>query len=98
MTNEEIIIQLTETQDRSKSNTRRIDKIEAQNDALLKIASSVEILAIGQESLKDDMTTVKEDVETLKAEPGRKWDKLSDYVLLAVAGYLLGLITNGLGL
>lgn len=98
MTNEEMVIKLVETEDRAKSNTRRIDRLEEQSDALMKIATSVEILAKGQERLEDSVAVVKEDVELLKAGPGRRWDKLVDYFILAIAGFLFGIVTSGLNL
>ena len=45
MTNEEMAVNITELEQRCKSNMHRIEKLEKQNEAIQKIAVSVEIPA-----------------------------------------------------
>lgn len=97
MTTEEIAIKLQETDDRSRSNAKRIDKLEKQNEALTKIATSVEVMATAQKDMKEDMAIMRADVDTLKAAPARRWDKVTEYIILAVVGFIVGYFLNGLG-
>lgn len=48
MTNEETVKLLTEVTQRSKSNTRRIDDLERNTEVLIKMATSLRVLATNQ--------------------------------------------------
>ena len=54
MTNEELAVKLAETEQRARSNTRRIDKLEQSTDALTRLATSVEVMATKQDSMAGD--------------------------------------------
>ena len=97
MTNEELAVKLQETEDRSKSNAKRIDKLEKQNEALTKIATSVEVMATAQKDMKEDMAIMRADVDTLKAAPAKRWDKVTEYIILAVVGFVVGYFLQGFG-
>ena len=75
---------------RSKSNTHRIDDLEADNKALHQLATSVEVLATKQETIEANISEIKDDVKSLKAIPGGKWEALVKAVLTAVVGALVG--------
>lgn len=97
MTNEELAVKLQETEDRSKSNTHRIDKLEKQNEALTKIATSVELVANSQKDMKEDIATIRTDVDDLKAAPSKKWDKVTDHIILTIIGFVIGYFLSGFG-
>ena len=95
MDDKDIIKTLTEVEQRARSNTRRIDRLEARQDDLEKLTETV---ATMQAELKSVVTLVgetKQAVKELQAKPGRWWDRLLTALLTALAGYLLGLVTRG---
>ena len=75
---------------RCKSNTHRIDDLEADNKALHQLATSVEVLATKQETIEANISEIKDDVKSLKAIPGGKWEALVKAALTAVVGALVG--------
>ena len=75
---------------RCKSNTHRIDELEADNKALHQLATSVEVLATKQETIEANVSEIKDDVKSLKAIPGGKWEALVKAALTAVVGALVG--------
>lgn len=75
---------------RCKSNTHRIDDLEADNKALHQLATSVEVLATKQETIEANVSEIKDDVKSLKAIPGGKWEALVKAVLTAIVGALVG--------
>ena len=75
---------------RSKSNTHRIDDLEADNKALHQLATSVEVLATKQETIEANISEIKDDVKSLKAIPGGKWEALVKAALTAIVGALVG--------
>ena len=74
----------------SKSNTHRIDDLEADNKALHQLATSVEVLATKQEAIEANVSEIKDDVKSIKAIPGGKWEALVKAVLTAIVGALVG--------
>lgn len=93
MTNDEIIASLQEANDRSKSNTHRLDRLEQRQDDLETLAGSVKVLADRQERMDDDVKEIKRDVKTIAEKPVRRGeaivDKLIYALLAAVMAYLL---------
>lgn len=81
---------IAEIESRSKSNTHRIDDLEADNKALHQLATSVEVLATKQEAIEANVSEIKDDVKSLKAIPGGKWEALVKAALTAIVGALVG--------
>lgn len=86
----EIQAKIAEIEARSKSNTHRIDDLEADNKALHQLATSVEVLATKQEAIEANVSEIKDDVKSLKAIPGGKWEALVKAVVTAIVGALVG--------
>lgn len=89
---------IAEIDARSKSNTQRIDDLEADNKALHQLATSVEVLATKQEAIEANISEIKDDVKSLKAIPGGKWEALVKTILTALAGGLVAYALFRLGL
>lgn len=81
---------IVEIDQRSKSNTHRINDLEEDNRALHQLATSVEVLATKQEAIESNVQEIKTDVKALKAVPGSKWEALVKAVLTAIVGALVG--------
>ena len=75
---------------RCKSNTHRINDLEEDNRALHQLATSVEVLATKQETIEANVSEIKDDVKSLKAIPGGKWEALVKAVVTAIVGALVG--------
>ena len=89
---------IAEIDARSKSNTHRIDDLEADNKALHQLATSVEVLATKQEAIEANVSEIKDDVKSLEAIPGGKWEALVKTILTALAGGLVAYALFRLGL
>ena len=89
---------IAEIEARSKSNTHRLDDLEADNKALHQLATSVEVLATKQEAIEANVSEIKDDVKSLKAIPGGKWEALVKTILTALAGGLVAYALFRLGL
>ena len=83
---------------RCKSNTHRINDLEEDNRALHQLATSVEVLATKQETIEANISEIKDDVKSLKAIPGGKWEALVKTILTALAGGLVAYALFRLGL
>ena len=84
---------LTEVEERSKSNTHRIDDIEKRQDDLDELVSTVKVLAIREENVENDVKEIKSDVKSLTSKSGQRWDNMVEkiiwLVVAAVVGYMI---------
>ena len=88
MTEQEISVKLTETEQRAKSNTHRIEKLEQQQKALNKLVTAVEVLASREKGVE---TAVK----TITQKGGKRWDAMIDRVLYVLIGAAISLLMTG---
>lgn len=89
---------LTEVEDRSKSNSHRLDEVEKRQDNLEKLTSTVEVLAVREKNVEADVKEIKTDVKNLSDKPGKRWDNLVDKIVWAVAAALIAFILSKIGL
>lgn len=84
---------LTEVEQRSKSNTLRLNKLEESTEAINRMAISIEKMAMKQDAMNGSINKLTEDVDSLKAEPGKRWkfviEKAIYFVVAAVIGFAL---------
>jgi hypothetical protein len=89
---------LTEVEARSKSNAHRLDELEKRQDNLDDLVSTVKVLAVREETVENDVKEIKEDVKSLTSKPAEKWDKLSELILSAIVGIVIGFIFSQFGM
>lgn len=89
---------LTAVEDRSKSNTKRLDEIEERQDSLETLATSVAVLANREERVEKDVKEIKADVKTLTDKPGKRWDTLVDKIVWAVLAAVIAFLLGRIGL
>ena len=105
MNPDEMAVKLTQVDERSKSNTHRLDALEGQITAVNKLATSVELLV--QENkhqtealkeVKDDVTSLTGKVESIEQKPAKKWENIAEKVLWVLIAAVLGFALAHLGL
>ena len=89
---------LTEVEERSKSNTHRLDELEKRQDDLDELVSVVKVLAVREEAVENDVKEIKADVKSLTSKPAERWDSLVDKIIWAVAGAVVAFILAQIGL
>ena len=88
---------LTEVEERSKSNQRRLDEVEKRQDDLDELVSTVKILALREENVENDVKEIKDDVKNLTNKPAERWDNLVDKIIWAVAGAVVAFMMSQIG-
>ena len=63
---EEHLSRLVKTEERSKSNTKRLDEVEKKQENLESLTKSVYLMANEQEHIRADLKETKEDVKEIK--------------------------------
>lgn len=89
---------LTEVEDRSKSNTKRLDEVEKRQDNLDDLVSTVKVLAVREENVETDVKEIKTDVKSLKEIPGNRWNSIVEKVLLVIVGAVITFIMSKIGI
>lgn len=89
---------LTEVEQRSKSNAKRLEDVEKRQDNLDNLVSSVAIIAKEQDHIKSDVTEIKTDVKALTEKPAKRWDDMVDKTVWAVLAAVIAYYLGGLGL
>ena len=89
---------LTEVEGRSKSNTKRLDKMEKVQETLTDLVKSVATIAQKQVDMDGDMKEVKADVKAIVGKPGKRWDSIVEKALLTIVSGLVAFVLFKLGI
>lgn len=89
---------LTEVEERSKSNSHRLDKLEESTEAINRLATSMEVMAERQEQVVETVGKLDTKVTLLEEKPAKRWEDLVDKIIWAVAAAFVGFILAQLGL
>lgn len=89
---------LTECNARSKSNTKRLDKMDDLVNAVHELATNMKLMLQRQEQTSSDVKELKGKVATLEQKPAKRWDGLWDKGIGALVGGLVAFLLCKLGL
>jgi methyl-accepting chemotaxis protein len=89
---------LTEVEERSKSNSHRLDKLEESTEAINRLATSMEVMAERQEQVVETVGKLDTKVTALEEKPAKRWDSLMDKIVWAIAAALIGFVLAQVGL
>ena len=76
----------------------RVDQQDQMIQSINTLTVSVKELAMGLNSVKEDVGSLQNDVEVIKAKPGKKWDDISSKVMWAIIAAIIGLVLGKFGL
>ena len=88
---------MTAVEDRSKSNTLRLNRLEENTAVLNRLATAVEVMATKQDTMGESVERLETKVDTLESKPGKRWDGLVDKLILTAAAALIGFLLAQLG-
>lgn len=102
MNQEEMAVRLVEVEQRSKSNTHRINELAGEIEAVNKLATAVEVMASEQKhqteainSLKQTVSALDGKVDTIEKKPGKRWDGIVDKFVAGIVGALAAAVFAG---
>ncbi len=98
MDEREIEHRLSEVESRSKSNTKRIDKLEETTEAINKLASNMQVIAVRQEQIGNTVDKLDSKVESLESKPGKRYDSIIEKIVLVVVTAVMTYILSQIGL
>lgn len=89
MLDEKYIEKIAEIEQRSKSNTKRLDEHDEQIKELQNTYTIMEKMDYRMGNVENNVSEIKEDIQKSKEQKGMKWDKLIDYLFYAILAYAL---------
>lgn len=82
----EILVRITQLEERVKACLKRIDEQKALTEAVQKLALSVERLTLKQEAMDGQIKDVQKDVTEIKEKPSKRWELVITGVITALVG------------
>lgn len=98
MEDTEIVGRLSAVEQRSKSNSHRLEALEQQTEAVNRLATSVAVMAEKVDTTGKKVDGLCTDVQELKSEPGKRWKLVVEKVIYIVVAAVIGFILARLGL
>lgn len=89
---------LTAVEERSKSNTHRIKKLEESTEAINRLATSMEVMAERQEQVADTVVKLDGKVTALEQKPAKRWDGMIEKAVAAIIGGLVAYALSQFGI
>ena len=94
----EIVGWLSAVEQRSKSNSHRLDAVEKNTEAVNHLATSMAVMAERMEVTGDKVDGLCSDVQELKAEPGKRWKFVVEKAIYIAVAAIMGYALARLGL
>ena len=88
---------LTSVEERAKSNSHRLEEVEKRQDKLDELVSAVNVLAVREQNVENDVKEIKSDVKTLASKPAQRWESTVDKVIMTIVGIIIGFIFTQIG-
>lgn len=98
MTNEEIVVKLTEHEQRIKSLQHRMDEQEEQSKVIQDLALSVKELALNMKNMMEEQKNQGGRLLALESRDGKMWRKVTGYIITAVVGIVIGYVLKQIGI
>lgn len=101
MTNEQFDAcehRLTSVEERSKSNTIRLDELEKRQDDLDELVGTVKVLAVREENVEINVKEIKSDVKNLTNKPAKKWENITETIMVVIITAFITYILSTIGI
>lgn len=91
-------MRLTAVEERSKSNSHRIDELYKRQEDMNETIKAVAVMASEQAHIKDDVAEIKTDVKKLMGRDGKRWELVVEKIIIATVAAVVGYVLFNLGL
>lgn len=83
---------LIETEQRSKSNTKRLDELSKKVENIHELTASVKEIATEMKAMREDVNKIDNRVLAIESRPSKRLDQIIGYILSAIIGGVIGFI------
>lgn len=89
---------LTEVEERAKSNTKRLDKVEQKQTELGDLVTSVKVLAEREKNVEDDVKEIKTTVNAIAEKPAKRWEHVVMTLIATILALVIGYVFAKIGI
>ena len=89
---------LTQVEQRAKSNTHRLEKLEESTEAINRLATSMEVMVSKQEQVAQTVEKLDDKVTALEEKPAKRVDGLVDKLIWAICAAVISFLLAQIGL
>ena len=89
---------LAEIEARSRSNTKRLDRLEELTETVHELATTMKLLADKQERTAETVERLDTKLSAMEQEPAKRWKAVVEKVLMTVVAALVGFVMAKLGI
>ena len=89
---------LCAVEDRSKSNSHRLNTVEERQEDMTQLVTSVAAIAQKQMDMDEDVKEIKTEVKAINLKPAKRWEGIVEKAILAAVGVLVAYMAVKLGL
>ena len=89
---------LAEVDSRSKSNTKRLDRLEELIETVHELATTMQLMADKQERTAETVERLDTKLSAIEQEPAKRWKAVVEKVLMTVVAALVGFVMAKLGI
>lgn len=90
--------ELTETASRSKSNTKRLDKLDSKVENIYQLTLSVKEIAVEMKAMREDMNKIDDRVLAIESKPSKRLDGIIDKIIFTILGIIIAYIFSKIGM
>ena len=89
---------LAEVDSRSKSNTKRLDRLEELIETVHELAMTMKLMAEKQERTAETVERLDAKLSSIEQEPAKRWKSIVDKVILTIVAALVGFVLAQIGI
>lgn len=94
----ELAQKLAEVDARAKSNTKRLDKVEALTEVVHELATTMKLMAEKQERTAKTVERLDKKLSAIEQEPAKRWKAVVEKIIMTVVAALVGFALAKLGI
>lgn len=83
-------VQLAHLEEREKSNTHRIDKLEEEVSEIKDLTIAVKEIATETKHMREEQNNMSKRLSTIEEKPAKNWDKIITTIVGTIVGALVG--------
>lgn len=95
---EKYIEKIIETEQRSKSNTKRLDEHDKKIDDIHNLTIAVKEIATEMKAMREDVNKIDKRVLAIEDKPSKRMDLIWGYIVSTLIGGIIGFVLFKLGL
>ena len=89
---------LAEIDARSRSNTKRLDRLEELIETVHELATTMKLLADKQERTAETVERLDTKLSAIEQEPAKRWKAIVEKIILTVIAALVGFVLAQIGI